>query len=380
MHGRQWSDGLHQSVEAKESVRVKEETQTLATITIQNFFKLYAARRGMTGTAMTEADEFDKIYKLDVVEIPTNRPVNRVDHNDKMYRDVEQKYDAIVEEIHEVHRRGRPADPFLLADVFNALQAHPRRRQRQGHDASIDEAAASSSTRPSAATQKVIAFMVETLRRGDGRSGPRPAGPGRHHQRRELREALAACSTRRYGIEHEVLNAKNHAREAEIVAKAGHPLAARARQRQDAARQRDHRHEHGRSRHGHQARAGRGLREVQGAATALPERRPAQRPLLPAGRHQVLHPLRRIRSGDQLRPLLQAQARPALPGAGPQGLHAQRALRSAHHRHRAARGPAHRQPASRPVRPAGRPRLVAVLPVAAGRSAQAVHVRLDAAR
>ena len=77
MEGRQWSDGLHQAVEAKEGVKIKEETQTLATITLQNFFKLYDKICGMTGTAMTEADEFWKIYKLDVIAIPTNRPLQR---------------------------------------------------------------------------------------------------------------------------------------------------------------------------------------------------------------------------------------------------------------------------------------------------------------
>ena len=108
MHGRQWSDGLHQSVEAKENVKIKEETQTIATITIQNYFKLYKNLAGMTGTAMTEADEFMKIYKLDVLAIPTNRPVNRVDHNDHIYKTAEDKYNSIVEEIHAVYSAASP--------------------------------------------------------------------------------------------------------------------------------------------------------------------------------------------------------------------------------------------------------------------------------
>ncbi|MDY6914410.1 MAG: preprotein translocase subunit SecA [Planctomycetota bacterium] len=109
MEGRQWSDGLHQAIEAKERVRIKEETQTIATITIQNFFKLYRKLAGMTGTAMTEAGEFLKIYKLDVAAVPTHRPVNRRDHNDRIYADVESKYQAIVEEIRRVSRDlGRP--------------------------------------------------------------------------------------------------------------------------------------------------------------------------------------------------------------------------------------------------------------------------------
>ncbi|MBN1943277.1 MAG: preprotein translocase subunit SecA [Phycisphaerae bacterium] len=108
MEGRQWSDGLHQAVEAKERVQVKEETQTIATITLQNYFKLYGKLAGMTGTAMTEADEFMKIYKLDVAAIPTHRPVNRADHNDLIFGEVEGKYKALVEEINTVSKKGRP--------------------------------------------------------------------------------------------------------------------------------------------------------------------------------------------------------------------------------------------------------------------------------
>ena len=111
MIGRQWSDGLHQAVEAKharDGVKIKEETQTLATITLQNFFKLYNKLAGMTGTAMTEADEFWKIYKLDVIAIPTNKPLIRVNHADVIYRTEKEKLKAVVEEIAEVHKEGRP--------------------------------------------------------------------------------------------------------------------------------------------------------------------------------------------------------------------------------------------------------------------------------
>ena len=109
MEGRQWSEGLHQAVEAKETVRIKQENQTLATITLQNYFRLYGKLAGMTGTAMTEAGEFLKIYKLDVISIPTHRPINRVDHNDRIYRSEEQKFQAIVEEVrHEAVDKGRP--------------------------------------------------------------------------------------------------------------------------------------------------------------------------------------------------------------------------------------------------------------------------------
>ena len=153
MIGRQWSDGLHQAVEAKERVRVKEETQTLATITIQNFFKLYKKLAGMTGTAMTEAEEFYKIYKLDVVAMPTNRPCIRDDTNDRIYGTTEEKYDAIVEEIREVSQAGRP----VLVGTTSI----------------------------------------------------------------EKSEHLSSLLTKRFGIEHEVLNARQHAREAEIIVKAG---------------------------------------------------------------------------------------------------------------------------------------------------------------
>jgi preprotein translocase subunit SecA len=108
MEGRQWSDGLHQAVEAKEGVKVKEETQTLATVTLQNFFKLYKKLSGMTGTAMTEASEFVKIYNLDVVSVPTNRPMKRINYPDAIYRTEKEKWDAVVEEIKEVHETGRP--------------------------------------------------------------------------------------------------------------------------------------------------------------------------------------------------------------------------------------------------------------------------------
>ncbi len=108
MHGRQWSDGLHQAVEAKECVTIKEETQTLATITLQNYFKLYDKLAGMTGTALTEAEEFMKIYSLDVVAVPTNVPCQRDDQTDRIYASEEAKYRALVEEIHAQSLTGRP--------------------------------------------------------------------------------------------------------------------------------------------------------------------------------------------------------------------------------------------------------------------------------
>ena len=108
MEGRRWSDGLHQAVEAKEHVKVEAATQTFATITLQNYFRMYHKLAGMTGTASTEAGEFWNIYKLDVVEIPTNRPVVRDDMNDRVYRTKREKYNAVIAEIEKMRNSGRP--------------------------------------------------------------------------------------------------------------------------------------------------------------------------------------------------------------------------------------------------------------------------------
>ena len=152
MTGRQWSDGLHQSVEAKERVRIKEENQTLATITLQNFFKLYKKLAGMTGTAMTEANEFWKVYKLDVIAIPTNRALTRQSFADVIYRTDREKYQAILDELREVHETGRP-----------------------------------------------ILVGTTSIERSE----------------------LISDMLKKYGIKHQVLNAKFHESEAEIVAQAG---------------------------------------------------------------------------------------------------------------------------------------------------------------
>ncbi len=108
MEGRRWSDGLHQAVEAKEHVKVEAATQTFATITLQNYFRMYHKLAGMTGTASTEAGEFWDIYKLDVVEIPTNRPVIRNDQDDRVYKTAREKYNAVIEEIEKMRNSGRP--------------------------------------------------------------------------------------------------------------------------------------------------------------------------------------------------------------------------------------------------------------------------------
>ncbi|TDD53445.1 preprotein translocase subunit SecA [Kribbella antibiotica] len=152
LHGRRYNEGLHQAIEAKEKVEIKEEYQTLATITLQNYFRLYDKLAGMTGTAMTEAAEFSKVYKLGVVPIPTNKPMIRVEERDLIYRTEDAKFDAVVKDIVEVHETGQP----ILVGTTSV----------------------------------------------------------------EKSERLSA-QLRKENIAHEVLNAKQHAREAAIVAEAG---------------------------------------------------------------------------------------------------------------------------------------------------------------
>jgi preprotein translocase subunit SecA len=108
MHGRRYSDGLHQAIEAKENVKIERETQTLATVTLQNYFRMYDKLAGMTGTAETEAGEFWEIYKLDVMVIPTNEPIRRIDYNDLIYRTKREKYNAVIDEIEQMNKQGRP--------------------------------------------------------------------------------------------------------------------------------------------------------------------------------------------------------------------------------------------------------------------------------
>src|SRR5256884_1437991 len=108
LEGRRWSEGLHQAVEAKESVPIQEENQTLATITLQNYFRLYDKLSGMTGTALTEATEFMKIYEIPVVDIPTNVPMIRDDENDQIFKTKDGKWKAVIGEITERHEAGQP--------------------------------------------------------------------------------------------------------------------------------------------------------------------------------------------------------------------------------------------------------------------------------
>ncbi|MDZ4779023.1 MAG: SEC-C metal-binding domain-containing protein [Planctomycetia bacterium] len=199
MPGRNWSDGLHQAVEAKEGVRIKEENQTLATITLQNFFKLYNKISGMTGTAMTEAAEFWKIYELEVVAIPTNRPMQRKNNQDVVYRTEREKFNAIVEEIERLHKW----DSVILSseETINGEIVDE-------NDQAVTIVPHDSKEKQTIERKKI----VETQRRG------RPILVGTVSI--EKSERLSSQLERR-GVKHEVLNAKHHQREAEIVAQAG---------------------------------------------------------------------------------------------------------------------------------------------------------------
>ncbi|HEV7224202.1 MAG TPA: DEAD/DEAH box helicase, partial [Pirellulales bacterium] len=199
MPGRNWSDGLHQAVEAKEGVRVKEENQTYATITLQNFFKLYDKISGMTGTAMTEAAEFWKIYKLDVIAIPTNRAMRRTNYPDVIYRTEREKFEAIVEEIERLHKW----DFVELTDGKRLLGTITK---EQDDRLEFQE-------RDSKERQWIERSKIKELeQRG------RPVLVGTVSI--EKSERLSAMLNRK-GVKHEVLNAKQHQREAEIVAQAG---------------------------------------------------------------------------------------------------------------------------------------------------------------
>ena len=199
MEGRQWSDGLHQAVEAKEGVKIKEETQTLATITLQNFFKLYGKLCGMTGTAMTEAGEFWKIYKLDVVAIPTNRKMRRLEHPDVIYRNEREKFLALADEIERINRW----DALVMKDGEEWVGTIHKET-----DDSVEIQLRDSKQR-------------DVVPRGKIKSVERQGRPilvGTVSI--EKSERLSQLLDKR-GVKHEVLNAKHHKREAEIVAQAG---------------------------------------------------------------------------------------------------------------------------------------------------------------
>src|SRR5512135_3203435 len=130
LDGRRWSEGLHQAVEAKEGVKVQEENQTLATITYQNYFRLYGKLSGMTGTALTEATEFMKIYELPVVQIPTNMPMVREDRNDQVYKTKDGKWSAVVREIAARHEAGQPVLVGTISVEVSELLSEQLKRKR----------------------------------------------------------------------------------------------------------------------------------------------------------------------------------------------------------------------------------------------------------
>ena len=199
MPGRQWSDGLHQAVEAKEGVRIKEESQTLATVTLQNFFKLYNKLGGMTGTAMTEANEFWKIYKLDVIAIPPNRTLQRKNHSDVIFRTEREKWVAVADEIERINRW----DSVNLKDNTWIT----------GKITNDSENGVELELKGTKKTEHIPAEKIQTIQR---KGLPILVGTVSI----EKSERLASLLDKR-GVDHQVLNAKQHEREADIVAQAG---------------------------------------------------------------------------------------------------------------------------------------------------------------
>ncbi|MEM6852042.1 MAG: preprotein translocase subunit SecA [Pseudomonadota bacterium] len=204
MEGRRYGDGLHQALEAKERVSIQPENQTLASITFQNYFRLYDKLSGMTGTALTEAAEFGDIYSLDVFEIPTNRDIQRLDEDDELYRTEEEKYEAIVQQIADCHKRGQP---ILVGTV------------------SIEKSEALSKLLGDKAYFKKLGADLMKVADGikDGKADEEKA------ELKEFGAYLQSLAAKAKGksdpIPHFVLNARYHEQEAEIIAKAGAPGA-----------------------------------------------------------------------------------------------------------------------------------------------------------
>jgi preprotein translocase subunit SecA len=198
MEGRRYSDGLHQALEAKEDVDIQPENVTLASITFQNYFRLYKKLAGMTGTAFTEAAEFMDIYNLDVVEIPTNRPVQRIDYDDEVYRTAEEKYRAIIAQIADCHRRGQPVLVGTVSIEKSELLHEKMKDAKYVRETGND-----------LLRQAKRVAKQEALAR----------------QLTETGEYLIELSKNRSLIPHQVLNARYHEQEAMIVAQAGVPGA-----------------------------------------------------------------------------------------------------------------------------------------------------------
>ena len=263
--GRRYNEGMHQAIEAKEGVEIQNENQTLATITLQNYFRMYDTLSGMTGTAQTEAAELNSIYKLGVVGIPTNRPMIRADQSDLVYRTEEAKFNAVVDDIAERHAAGQPV---LVGTV------------------SVEKSE----------------YLSDQLRRR--------------------------------GVPHEVLNAKQHEREAAIVAQAGRKGAVTVATNM----------------------AGRGTDIMLGGNPEFTA--------VASLKQQGLDPEETPEEYEAAWDAALEAAEKAVASRARRGHRARWALRP---RHRAARVPPHRQPAAWPLRPPGRPRREPVLPLAAGR-------------
>jgi preprotein translocase subunit SecA len=234
MVGRRWSDGLHQAIEAKEGVPIQEETLTYASITYQNLFRLYPKLSGMTGTAMTEAPEFQKIYNLDVVTIPTNKPKIRIDNPDVIYKNEKQKFLSVVEEIIEVHETGRPVlvgtSSIDKSEVIDELLSKPQHMtqylmnkitkavdliKRQNLEGPAIDALKKSFERPGNIDSEKFSEICKQIE-----SEFKKADELIERCYSILRTTKVLTEIRK-GVGHEVLNAKHHEREAMIVAQAG---------------------------------------------------------------------------------------------------------------------------------------------------------------
>ncbi len=216
MYGRRFSEGLHQAIEAKEGVPIQRENLTLATITYQNFFRMYEKLAGMTGTAYTEAEEFQQIYGLDVVVIPTHRPVIREDYPDVIYKTEAAKFNAVVREIIQMHVRGRPvlvgtasierSEHLSRLLTASAIQQLALRDLRKFADEEDEEGRRRTWTRKGLFKPETLKQLAELWEIEE-----------------EHMDKLIEVLQR--GVPHEVLNAKHHEREAEIIAQAGRPYA-----------------------------------------------------------------------------------------------------------------------------------------------------------
>ncbi|MBX9669588.1 MAG: hypothetical protein K2X93_18335 [Candidatus Obscuribacterales bacterium] len=235
MVGRRWSDGLHQAVEAKENVPIQEETMTYASITYQNLFRLYPKLAGMTGTAMTEAAEFNKIYNLDVVAIPTNRHSIRSDSSDVIYKTERQKYYSAIEEIVEMHQQGRPVLVGTVSieksELISDLLSKPQKMSEylvnkitkavdyiKSRNLSGDsiEALKKIFDRPGAIDSEKLEPVIKQVEK---------EFPKKHEELIErlysIHVTAQVVQAIRKGVPHHVLNAKHHEKEAMIIAQAG---------------------------------------------------------------------------------------------------------------------------------------------------------------